>query len=270
MAQLDEVSALLAGAGIRIVALKGGGHLARGVWPDVADRMMADLDLLVPAHAARDAQLLLLSAGYELTGQEPRAADHHHLAALWRPERFGSIEIHVEPLARGWTQALRGSEVLSMATAVPDRPSVFVPSPAHAAVIALVHSYLADGCWFEREVPLRTVHELWRLDAREGIDWSEARSLLRRVRRVALVPEYLESAATLLGAPRPGLSFRTERARMRAAIAETAWRRPIAVIDVGTKALDAGRLRRFYGTDIRGPWRLRAHHLRRALWRRAR
>ena len=90
--------------------------------------------------------------------------------------------------------------MIDAARPVPGLPAVRVPSANHAATIALVYVYLADGAWYARSVPLRTVHELRRLDERETVDWDAVRSQLRRVQRSALVDEHLVSAWKILGA----------------------------------------------------------------------
>jgi hypothetical protein len=266
MEQFDDVIAVLSSAGIPVVALKGTGHIARGVWPDPADRSMRDIDVLVPSVAAPDAQERLIAAGYK-AGDRHREPDQHHLATLYRPGRFGSVEVHKEPVSRGFTKAVRGSDVIAAARPVPGRPSVLVPSPTHAAVIALVHAYLADGQWRERTIPLRSVHELWRLDALEPVDWAEVRTLLRRIWRGQLVAEHLATAASLLGAEAPAASVGVSRARLRLRVAESPASRVTRPFDMIASGFDAGRLRRYYGTGVGGPWRLRALHAKRILRR---
>ena len=229
--------------------------------------MMNDLDLLVPADRADEAQKRLRAVGYGLARGPEREPDHHHLASLRLEHRFGAIEVHREPLARGWTEALPAGEVIDAAVPALGLPSVLVPSANHAAVIALVHAYLADGAWHNRTIPLRTVHELRRLDAHEGVDWPAVRSHLRRVGRTALVDEHLVSAWRVLGAPPPPPPATLARVRARVRFGLTG-RRVLAPLDAAARALDAGRLRRHYGTAIGGPWRLRAHHLGRVVRRR--
>jgi hypothetical protein len=264
--QLDAAGSLFAAAGIPVVALKGIGHVLRGVWPDPADRMMNDLDLLVPADRAAEAHARLQTAGYAVAPGPDRDADQHHLVSLRLEHRFGAIEVHREPLARGWTEALRAQEVIDAARPAPDRPSVLLPTVDHAAAIALVHAYLADGAWHDRVVPLRTVYELRRLDAREPVDWNAVRAHLARVRHRALVDQHLVSAWKILGAFAPATTPAVLRARARLALGDQPWLTPV---DAVARALDAGRLRRHYGTAIGGPWRLRAHHLSRVVRRRS-
>jgi N-acetylmuramoyl-L-alanine amidase len=150
---------------------------------------------------------------------------------------------------------------------VPGHPTVLVPSPTHAAVIALAHAYLADRSWRERAVPLKAVHELWRFEAKEPVDWPGVRGLLGRIGHGQLVAEHQVSVFCLLGGRRPAASVSTARARARLAVGETNLRQMLAPADKVAGAIDAGRLRGFYGTEIGGPWRLRAHHVRQVVRR---
>jgi len=254
LAQLDDAAAL---AGVPVVAIKGIGAVARGVYDDPADRVMRDLDLLVARDEASAVHDRLRQAGYEIVDDlDPH--DRHHLRTLRRRDRFGSIEVHVAPVARGWRDAVTVDEVLREARPVGGDGRVLVPCATHAAVIALVHAYLADGAWHARDVPLRTIHELWLLDRREPVDWPTARRLLQRVGRGHLVDEHLVLAHALLGAPE---RTRAWRPRLRHMLGEHGLERAFAPVERVAAAFDTGRLRRHYGPGAGGPWRLRATHL---------
>ncbi|WP_324828719.1 nucleotidyltransferase domain-containing protein [Qipengyuania zhejiangensis] len=83
---LLQAVALLEAESITSVALKGSA-LAWSVWPAPAERVMRDIDVLVPAHRAVDAYGILRGAGW----QAPDAAP----ALL---ERIASSETHLPPV----------------------------------------------------------------------------------------------------------------------------------------------------------------------------
>jgi hypothetical protein len=94
------------------------------------------------------------------------------------------------------------------------------------------------------------------------VDWSQARRSLVRVRRARLITEYVASSSDLLGRPSDDSPWRLAPARVRLAIADSPLKRALAPADRIAGALDAGRLRRHYGTRVGGPWGLRVHHVR--------
>ncbi len=278
--QLATVVDELAAAGVEVVALKGAAHLVGGTWPDPADRSMADLDLLIDPGAARTARRRLEQLGYVATahpGEE--LGGHHHLPALRHPARFGSIELHVEPLQRGWRAALGAGELWADAQVVSWRGTrIGVPTAVQAAVVSLVHGYLADGAHYQARVPLRTVHELWCADRRGGrlgpIDWGGVADRLDVIGWASLVDDHRATVEGLFG-DRGGSAGHGGRgrtgavaARARLSLALSLAERPAAARAAdrwlrARSSLDEGRLRRHYGTAIEGRWPLRLHHLSR-------
>ncbi len=191
--QLETVVADFAVQGIEVVALKGAAHLVAGTWPDPAERAMSDLDLLIDPGVARVARRHLEGMGY-VASEHPgeRLGGHHHLPSLRHPDRFGSIELHVEPLQRGWRAALDAAGVWVDARVVTWRGQrIGVPSPVDTAIISLVHGYLADLARYRAQVPLRTLYELWRFDRLAGpVDWGEVRFQLERIGWSSLVDDF--------------------------------------------------------------------------------
>ncbi len=278
--QLAEVAGDLGSAGISLVALKGSAHLLAGTWPDPADRVMADLDLVVPPARAAEAQARLERLGY-VTSEHPTEAGggHHHLAPVRHPDRFGSIELHVEALARGWRPALGAADLVEQATWIEWRGSrVGLPAPAHTAVISLVHAYLADGARYQGWIPLRTVHELWCYHRRVGpLPWDQVRADLARIGWPTLVDDLAVTVEVLLGDEEVRRSMAGSRSGQAAARARLSWAatrraRPSVAraLDPALRVrhgLDVGRLQRHYGTEAGTGWTLRLHHLRRQLRR---
>ena len=274
--QLETVLDDFAALGIEVVALKGAAHLVGRTWPDPADRAMSDLDLLIDPGAGRTARRHLESLGYvasDHSGDE--LGGHHHLTPLRHPDRFGSIELHLEPLQRGWRLALGAAELWERAHIRSWRGHrVGVPTGVHTAIISLVHGYLADLARYQAEVPLRMVHELWRFDRVAGpVDWNGVRLDLELIGWESLVDDHRVTVGALFGDRRAlgdeattPLARSAARARLALAVARTDHPVVARVADPGLRArssLDEGRLRRHYGTDIEGPWRLRLHHLAR-------
>lgn len=99
--QLSAVSAVLDGAGISWIPLKGAAFLLDEVWPDPATRTMTDLDLLVedPDRLSEAAALLHAELGYDYVPHDvlpthPVLTDTHQLRAMVCPGHIGSVELH--------------------------------------------------------------------------------------------------------------------------------------------------------------------------------
>lgn len=135
LAELARLGSVLAGAGIRLLVLKGGA-LATTVYPDPALRFMGDLDIAAPPQSARAAVALLQGEGYKL---------HGDLSDLDNPALLRE---------KGWhlrlTRTLHGKE-MELEFHWPMRRSVLV---SQAAVLDV------QGIW-SRAVPLDKANNLW-------------------------------------------------------------------------------------------------------------
>jgi hypothetical protein len=70
-AQSLEIVRAIVECGVPVVVLKGG-HTAQSYFPDPATRPASDLDLLVPRNSTAQAEVALVTSGFDCTGRYPR------------------------------------------------------------------------------------------------------------------------------------------------------------------------------------------------------
>jgi len=100
--ELVAVARRLNGIGIEPLLLKGAIALLPGEYPGAEDRMMGDLDILVPAERLRDAYQVLWDTPYAIQPGQPDPLElapeqllaHHHGPALYHAERPAKLELH--------------------------------------------------------------------------------------------------------------------------------------------------------------------------------
>lgn len=149
-AELIAIVERLANAGIHALALKGA-WLAWHAYDAPAERPLRDLDLLVPAGRAAEAQRLLLAEGFEQDDAgtlplEEWARRFKHLPALTSPQGT-VVELH----SKLWDEDPRNppqpSGLFERAISDPDHPRLRYPAPPdmlmHLAVHAAFHRF--DG-----------------------------------------------------------------------------------------------------------------------------
>lgn len=173
LAELALASRLLNDADVVPAVLKGAALLVDGVYADRGERLLTDLDLLVPRVAVARSRRALLAAGYApLAHRAP-----HHLEPLAHPARRVAIELHWQLVPES-----RGVQVLAqIARDTPDawRPAVFdgarlrVPSPMLLIGHRVAHDMLHDRGYLQGRAPLRGLLDVQRLvDSHGGhIDW---------------------------------------------------------------------------------------------------
>ncbi|WP_436794239.1 nucleotidyltransferase family protein [Actinospongicola halichondriae] len=278
-AQLDRILDVLEVAGIDAIPFKGAHWLAAGLLPDPAAREMVDVDVLVPSSLADAAAEALARIGYRAEDAPADAEPtDHQLRPMSAPDRFGSVEVHVEPLVEFRRSLLQADELRDRARVqIVDGMSRRVPDPTIAMVLLLGHAQLQEDGGRLLELPLRALHDLHELGPafRAEVDWDEVVERFRRVGlggRIALAGfavaahEYFE-----IDLPVPTTGGRswlraTEEAMDRPALAATY--REAAYLP---RALRAERMERLHGAGRGAPlWRARLAHVATGVGRRLR
>lgn len=147
--RLKQTVAALAAEGIEVVLLKGAG-LAFTAYRAFADRVMADLDLLVRAPEARRAQTLLASAGWVASAEADGDAfysGHHHLPPMHDAEApSAALEVHTELFIAGHPLGLTAAAVWEAARPVRvGGTAAFVPHPHHQLLHSCLHFAWGHG-----------------------------------------------------------------------------------------------------------------------------
>jgi hypothetical protein len=253
----------LASAGIAAIPLKGWHALMTGWWDDPANRVMRDLDVLVPADQAEAAAECLAALGYVAlaTGHTPEA--DHELPAVHLPGRAGSVELHTALVVSRWRGVLPADQVLGHGAPM---------SSTDAVVHSIAHAQLHDEAHLLARIPLRALHELSVLAAgpRAGeIDWWRVRSAFRGVSAEPALDAHLAMARSLFGAavPAPANRLRAEaHDRLCRALLV---RPPLASIYEKTvflpRGLSTDRMYELHGPG--NPWLARLRHVGSALTR---
>jgi hypothetical protein len=160
-------------AGVVPLLFKGALHLADRMPRAVEDRLMVDLDVLVPADQMRAAEQALEGLGYEARPGKPFS--HPHELPFDHDGSPGPIELHVTlgsppvptvlPTAEAWMQSTEISIGDGHARAL---------SPTHQVLHNVLHSAVQDRNHVIAGLPLRQLLTLCRLVETYGsaIDWA--------------------------------------------------------------------------------------------------
>ncbi len=180
-AELHRLAETLAGHDIAVVLLKGAA-LIETVYLDVGLRPMLDLDLLVPASAARRAEAAIVAMGYrpnpmQTPEERERMRDEHHSGpALVRDDAMVAVDLHRHLSSR--CPRLDIDDVWSSARRGAGEGSYLLPRPEDLLMHVALHfsserARKSDGAFGQ-------VADLAWLCATSDIDWD---FLLGRARR---------------------------------------------------------------------------------------
>ncbi|CAM1341961.1 nucleotidyltransferase family protein [Tenacibaculum aestuarii] len=94
-----EINELLLSNNITPFFLKGTGNLLEGLYEDIAERMVGDIDFLVDKNHVEATFNTLKKYGYTDRVSE-LFDDHRHIPRITHPEKIGAIEIHKDMLRK--------------------------------------------------------------------------------------------------------------------------------------------------------------------------
>lgn len=190
-------------AGINALLLKGGATLFLDPMPEQSGRMIRDLDVLVPWHAAERVFAVLETLGYGAIARYP--AGHHAYGDFARQGDPAAVDLHFELIDT--PHVLPAHDVWRRATAITVHgTSFFVPSPTDRVLHNVLHAQVHFlGNYYRGQFELRQLNEFAILARRAGesaIDWTFMADTLSRHRLRAPLYAYALLAHRLLGAPR--------------------------------------------------------------------
>lgn len=212
----------LAAAKVTALLLKGAAWLFEP-GPGRADRMMRDIDILVP-HDDLDATMAaLLGAGFERSPIVLSEAGHIHEHPLRHPDHPVLIEVHVELATR--PELLPVGPIFARARGV--APGLALPAARDRIAHNVVHAQLTNGEYRGGVLNLRDATDLGRLVAAafDSCDWQElARDAAARGYRTPLAAALHQAAhATGCPIPPPFAADRRAASRLRWSLRQRRW-----------------------------------------------
>jgi hypothetical protein len=160
--QMKEITATLNRANISPVYLKGTGNLIDGIYSDMGERIIGDIDLLVPEGGYLKAVELAKAIGYENHWGEPRNPEKlKHYPGLYRADVPADIEIHRLPVVPEYLKHFNSEMIFAQKTAVEGHAGCFVAGINHKIIQNFIHSQLSNAGDRLGVVSLRDVYDLY-------------------------------------------------------------------------------------------------------------
>ena len=168
ISQADELNNVLLANNIRPIFLKGTGNLLAGIYEDIGERMVGDIDFIFSKKDYLKAITLLREFGYDK--EIPLKFIHRHYARIIRKDRIAGVEIHkylseknvnefnFSVLVKG-TQSLNGTNVLSY---------------ANKLNLSIITDQINDNGFYYKRMALRNAYDVFLLskktNAKEAVN----------------------------------------------------------------------------------------------------
>ncbi len=171
--QVNDITALLNAHNIYPVFLKGVANLLSGLYNDMAERMIGDIDFLVSENEMIKAANILISHGYQ-PKSEYKTYMFRELKHYPRMQNFSypaAVEIHKEVLRSDYMNLFRGSRIMMSKQPVPlSNNMAFVPSLENMVIHNVLNAQLNDKAYINGDILLRQMYDLYQLSLKEGVD----------------------------------------------------------------------------------------------------
>jgi hypothetical protein len=210
--------------GIEPLLFKGALQLIDGTLPHLGDRMMVDLDLVVPAGSMPAATDALVSLEYRPEPGKPFL--HPHELPFIHRRAPGMIELHVQLGSPPTPAVLPASGAWADSSAIPVGPGrARALSPTHQVLHNVLHAAIQDLNHAVGGLPLRQLLTLAGLLRAHGaqVDWASVRRAMDGHGLGAELTSYVWLAHRFAGMPLPpgnrGVLPRLHEARVLASFA---------------------------------------------------
>lgn len=208
--QLSAISQALNGIGITPLLVKGAIALTPGQYPGASDRIMGDLDIVVPEEGVAEARKVLVSIGYAEASEAWRLMTRaqrqnaNHLPPFVHRSLPVCVEIHHRVLLDRKDDAVLAARLRACAVAAEGGARLLVPDPASRLVHNFIHAQIRDELAVRRMVNMRQLYEFASV-ARHFQGQYTATEICAAVRprRTRRLAEYWILAERWLGAPLP-------------------------------------------------------------------
>lgn len=166
-----EINQILKKQDIIPVFSKGMGYLMQGLYKDPADRLMADVDLLLPYDSLSCAVKALEDNGYtHLKDLDPKQVSKlKHHPRIFKPGSLVSFEIHWEPIGTKYRTLLTEKMVMSEKMNAHQYPDCYTMSWEHAIQHNFIHAQLEHKAHKYAKVFIRNMYDLALLSKKENV-----------------------------------------------------------------------------------------------------
>jgi hypothetical protein len=162
--QSHELIRILNSIGIEPIFLKGAGHLLQNLYRDLGDRIMSDIDILIPAEDIQKATQLLYKNGYSHPAElkDDDFEEHHHLPGFENKNYPAMVELHHTVLPGKYQNLISNAEIF-LAKKKIEGFNACVMSVNHQRLLNFVHDQLVDDDFKYKTMLIKGLYDFYLL-----------------------------------------------------------------------------------------------------------
>jgi hypothetical protein len=160
--QIHRLNSLLLAENIRPIFLKGSGNLLVGIYDDIAERMVGDIDFIFSKEDYQKAIAILRESGYSLVKKrEYYDPDEKHYGRLQKEKNIAAIEIHSRLInikkydaEFNYSFIEKDSQLIS---------NISVLSFANKLNLSIISNQITDNGFYYKTIALRNAYDVFLL-----------------------------------------------------------------------------------------------------------
>ena len=160
--QAFELIRILNSKGIEPIFLKGAGHLLQALYLDDGERIMSDIDILIPEESIQKAAQVLYESGYFHPEEfkDDNFEKHHHLPGFEHPDYKVMVEIHHAVFPGQYGRLLTNAEINSEKRKLKGIDA-WVLSYKHQMIHNFVHDQLVDDGFKYKSMLIKGLYDYY-------------------------------------------------------------------------------------------------------------
>jgi hypothetical protein len=169
--QIGEITTELNKADVYPVFMKGTGNLLDRVYNDPGERIIGDIDLLVPEKDYLTSAKIIEGMGYT-KDEWPDYLDvlsSKHYPKLWKKDVPADVEVHRLPVSDKYFRWLNPDMIVKDKIPVQNYHGVYVPSNDHKIIHNFIHSQLGNSGHYYGFVTFRDLYDLYLYSKRTAV-----------------------------------------------------------------------------------------------------
>ncbi|KGL62811.1 nucleotidyltransferase family protein [Polaribacter sp. Hel1_85] len=191
--QAKEINELLLAENIAPIFLKGTGNLIEGLYEDIAERMVGDIDFIVSKKDFKKTVEILKIEKYSAKN-EVYMDFHWHYPKMVKENRIAAVEVHNKVLKKPYTSNLGYETLKENSFSV---SNCNIASFENQLLITILQKQINDNLYFSKTLTLRNVYDSFLL----SINTTSKKRNLKNKTLKKYLNNYKRCASKLLNSP---------------------------------------------------------------------
>ncbi len=165
--QVNNLAMLLEKHQIKPIFLKGTAHLIGGLYQDIGERMIGDIDILVAKNQVEEVAAILKKEAYYNRLEEEKFEKPRHYRRLAHKDYIASVEVHWDILEEGHKHDLNYEILFDNKQ---KQGSFYLPSFEHQALHNTLNVQVNDHAFYRGLILLRQLYDCFLLSFKPGVE----------------------------------------------------------------------------------------------------